>query len=65
MDGNRRWKLSDEVVRLSERLAGTCDLTLSDVQAERAARGVVVGYSSVWRRVHRLGLHFKRSDVFQ
>ena len=64
MGGDRRWKLGDEVGWLSERLAGTCDLTLSDVQGELAARGVLVGYSSVWRTVRRLGLRFKK-DICQ
>jgi hypothetical protein len=61
MDGDRRCKLGDEVVWLSERLARSCDLTLSDVQGELALRGIKVGYSSVWRTVHRLGLRFKKT----
>lgn len=65
MGGDRRWKLGGEVAWLSERLAGRCDLTLSDVQVELAARGVLVDYSSVWRTVHRLGLRFKKNDIRQ
>ena len=65
MGGDRHWKLGGEVGWLSERLAGTCDMTLLDVQGELAARGVLVGYSSVWRTVHRLGLRFKKNDICQ
>ena len=44
-----------------ERIAGESDVTLRELQAELAERGVVVCYGTVWSFVHDAGLSFKKA----
>ena len=64
MAGDRRWKLSGELGWIAERLAAVYDLTLAEVRSDLAARGVVVSYAGVQRTVKRLGLRFKKNDLY-
>lgn len=61
--GDRRWKLTEEVGWIAQRLAGVPDLTLAEVRNDLAARGVEVSYAGVQRTVRRLGLRFKKNDL--
>ena len=63
MGGDHRSKLLDHGAHVAALLADTCDLRLADVQADLAARGVFVGYATVWRTVKRLGLRLKKNDI--
>lgn len=54
MGGDRRSILTDHADWIAERLANLPAPSLSDLQTELAARGVVVSYASVWRMVKRL-----------
>lgn len=60
MGGDRRSKLLDHDAHVAALLADTCDLRLVDVQAALAERGVFVSWSTVRRRVKRLGLRLKK-----
>jgi putative transposase len=61
--GDRRWKLSEEIEWIAQRLAAVPDLTLAEVRNDLAARGVEVSYAGVQRTVKRLGLRFKKNDL--
>ena len=63
MGGDRRSKLIEHDAHVAALLAGTCDLRLVDVQVDLAERGVFVSWSTVWRRVRRLGLRLKKNDI--
>jgi transposase-like protein len=63
MGGDRRSKLLDYDAHVAALLADTCDLRLIDVQADLAERGVIVSWSTVRRRVKRLGLRLKKNDI--
>lgn len=65
MGGDQRSKLNGEAEWIASILAKTPDLTLTDVRHKLSGRGIKVGYSSVWRTVHRLGLRFKKNDIRQ
>jgi transposase len=62
MGGDRRSKLLEQAGWISERLAGTPELTLDEVRRDLARRGIVVSYASVWRTVRKLGLRHKKKD---
>lgn len=63
MGGDHRSKLKGEEERIKALLKATPDLTLEDVRHDLAARGVLVGYATVWRMVHGLRLSFKKNVV--
>ena len=63
MGGDRRSKLVEHADRIAALLGEGSQLRLIDVQAALAAEGVTVGYATVWRAVHRLGLRFKKNDL--
>jgi transposase len=63
MGGDRRSKLKEHDAHITALLAGTCDLRLVDIQVDLAQRGVFVSWSTVWRRVKRLGLRLKKNDI--
>lgn len=52
--------LASERGWLLERFAQESEVTLRQIQAELAERGVVVSYGTVWNFVHREGLSFKK-----
>lgn len=62
MGGDRRSKLLEQAGWISERLAGTPELTLGEVRSDLAERGIRVSYASVWRTVRKLGLRHKKKD---
>lgn len=53
MGGDRRSQLGDEREWLLARVAAEPDLTLEEIRAELAKRGVRVGYGTVWRFFER------------
>jgi transposase len=63
MGGDHRSKLLEHTDHVTALLAETNDLRLVDVQADLAARGVKVGYSTVQRAVKKLGLRLKKNDL--
>ena len=60
MGGARRAVLAGERAWLLERIAAVPDLTLREVRAELAARGVVVGLWAVWWFYEAEGITFKK-----
>jgi transposase len=52
LTGERGWLL--------ERIEQECDVTLRQLQAELATRGIEVSYGTVWNFVHEEGLSFKK-----
>lgn len=63
MGGRRHFVLLGERDWLLARIAATPDLTLRALQAELAARGVVVSYGAVWSFVTAEGLSFKKKPA--
>jgi transposase len=63
MGGRRRLLLLPQRDWLLARLAVVPDLTLRAVQAELAARGVKVGYGTVWWFLRSEGLTFKKKPA--
>jgi transposase len=63
MGGDRRSKLGLHAHRIAALLGEDSQLRLIDVQAALAQEDVVVGYSTVQRMVHRLGLRFKKNGL--
>src|ERR1700761_5703481 len=57
--------LDEQRSRLLERIAGEPDVTLRQLQAELAERGVEVSYGTVHNFVHREGLSFKKKRPSQ
>jgi transposase len=53
LKGEREWLL--------ERIAAVPDLTLEEIRAELAARGIHVGYGTVWRFFAAEGISFKKN----
>jgi transposase len=53
MGGDHRSRLTDEREWLLARVAAEPDLTLEELRAELKARGVQVGYGTVWRFFER------------
>lgn len=60
MGGHVKPILAGERTWLLERFAQESDVTLRQIQAELAERGVVVCYGTVWNFVHDEGLSFKK-----
>jgi transposase len=65
MGGRKPLALRGERVWLLQRIATAPDLTLRAVQAELAARGIRVGYSSVWNFFAAEGISFKKKPARQ
>ena len=65
MGGRKPLALRGERVWLLQRIAAAPDLTLRAVQAELAARGIRVGYSSVWNFFAAEGISFKKKPARQ
>ncbi len=63
MGGARRRALASEREWLLARIAEKPDLTLRAIQAELAARSVVVSYDAVWRFYLREGMTFKKKPA--
>jgi transposase len=63
MGGARRRVLAGEREWLLARIAEKPDLTLRAIQAELAARSVVVSYDAVWRFYLREGMTFKKKPA--
>jgi transposase len=53
MGGDRTWLL--------ERVEAVPDLTLEELRSELAARGIQVGYGTVWRFFAAEGISFKKN----
>jgi putative transposase len=61
MGGDRKSVLVGERrVWLLERIAAEPDLTLEELRDELAARGIMVGYGTVWRFFEREAITFKK-----
>jgi transposase len=65
MGGHRRHVLDEERSWLMGRIEEEADVTLRQLMAELAERGVVVCYGTVWNFVHREGLSFKKKRTAQ
>jgi transposase len=65
MGGHRRRILAGEREWLLARIAEKPDLTLHALRAELAARGVVVGYGTLWAFFDREAISFKKKPVRQ
>jgi transposase len=65
MGGDHRSRLVGERAWLLERIAAVPDLTLEEIRAELAARGLVVGYGTVWRFFAAEGVSFKKNRARQ
>ena len=61
MGGDRSSRLKGERSWLLERIAGVPDLTLEEIRAELADRGIHVGYGTVWRFFAAEGISFKKN----
>jgi transposase len=59
--GDRRSRLKGEREWLLARIAEKPDLTLQEVRAELAARGLQVGHGTVWRFFAKEGISFKKN----
>ena len=66
MGGDHNSRLKDaERSWLLERIAAAPDLTLEELRAELVARGVHVGYGTVWRFFAAEGISFKKNRARQ
>jgi transposase len=63
MGGDRNSRLKGERAWLLARIEAVPDLTLEEIRAELAARGVFVGYGTVWRFFASEGISFKKNRV--
>jgi transposase len=61
MGGDHRSRLGEERDWLLARVAAEPDLTLEEIRAELGARGIQVGYGTVWRFFRREGYSFKKN----
>jgi putative transposase len=61
MGGDRNSRLKGERAWLLERVAAVPDLTLEEIRAELAERGIRVGYGSVWRFFAAEDISFKKN----
>jgi transposase len=62
MGGDHNSRLKDaERAWLLERVAAAPDLTLEELRSELAARGLPVGYGTVWRFFAAEGISFKKN----
>lgn len=59
--GRRESILASERPYLLERIAGESDVTIRQLQAELAQRGVIVCYGTVWKFIHDERLSFKKN----
>jgi transposase len=64
MGGDHRSRLKQERAWLLELIA-TPDLTLEEIRGELAARGLHVGYGTVWRFFAAEGISFKKNRARQ
>ena len=60
MGGDRRSLLAGERTWILERIEEAPDLTLEELRDELKARGVIVGYGTVWRFFEREDITFKK-----
>jgi transposase len=65
MGGDRRSRLREEREWLLALIATTPDLTLEEIRAALAARGIHVGYGTVWRFFAAEGVSFKKNRARQ
>ena len=65
MGGDRNSRLKGERAWLLERIAAVPDLTLEEIRAELAERGIRVGYGSVWRFFAAEDISFKKNRARQ
>lgn len=63
MGGDRNSRLKGERAWLLSRIEAVPDLTLEELRAELAGRGVFVGYGTVWRFFAGEGISFKKNRV--
>lgn len=63
MGGDRRSRLTGERAWLLERIAAEPDLTLEELRSELRARGVMVGYGTVWRFFAGEDVTFKKKPA--
>lgn len=63
MGGDRRSRLTNERDWLLARVAAEPDLTLEEIRAELAKRGVQVGYGTVWRFFEREDYTVKKNGA--
>jgi transposase len=61
MGGDRNSRLKGERVWLLDRIGAVPDLTLEEIRAELAGRGIHVGYGTVWRFFAAEGVSFKKN----
>jgi len=65
MGGDHRSCLKEERTWLLALIEATPDLTLEEVRAALAARGIHVGYGTVWRFFAAQGISFKKNRARQ
>jgi transposase len=63
MGGVRRAPLAGEREWVLARIEAEPSLTLEELRAELAKRGVVVGHATVWRFLDREKLSFKKNSA--
>jgi transposase len=61
MGGDHSSRLTGERAWLLGRIEAAPDLTLEEIRSELAARGVRVGYGTVWRFFAAEGVSFKKN----
>ena len=61
MGGDRNSRLKGERDWLLARIGAVPDLTLQEIRSELAARGIHVGYGTVWRFFAAEGISFKKN----
>jgi transposase len=61
MGGDHNSRLKGERAWLLQRIEEVPDLTLEEIRAELAARGIHVGYGTVWRFFAAEGISFKKN----
>ena len=61
MGGDHSSRLTGERAWLLQRIAQAPDVTLQELRAELAGRGVQVGYGTVWRFFAAEGISFKKN----
>ena len=61
MGGDRNSRLKGERAWLLQRIEEVPDLTLEEIRAELAGRGIQVGYGTVWRFFAAEGISFKKN----
>jgi transposase len=61
MGGDHNSRLKGERAWLLQRIEAIPDLTLEEIRAELAQRGIHVGYGTVWRFFAAAGISFKKN----